>query len=120
MEESAFPTPAINKPPKKSKRFLFLVGTIIIIAIIIFAGPRFLGSNDQKEDSEITPTPTEFQIPTDTPEPSPSEEPTSTPKPTSSPTPKPASNPIDKATGLDRSKLSVEVQNGSGEAGVAG
>ena len=120
MEESAFPTPAINKAPKKSKRFLFLVGAVIIIAIIIFAGPRFLGSKDQKEDSEITPTPTEFQIPTDTPEPSPSEEPASTPKPTSSPTPKPASNPIDKATGLDRSKLSVEVQNGSGEAGVAG
>ena len=120
MEESAFPTPAINKAPKKSKRFLFLVGAIIIIAIIIFAGPRFLGSKDKKESSQITPTPTEFQIPTDTPEPSPSEEPTSTPKPTSSPTPKSASNPIDKATGLDRSKLSVEVQNGSGEAGVAG
>ena len=27
---------------------------------------------------------------------------------------------IDKTTGLDRSKLSVTIQNGSGEAGVAG
>ena len=120
MEESAFPTPAINKSPKKSKRFLFLILAIVIIIIIIFAGNKLLGSKNDKENSEITPTPTEFQIPTDTPEPSPSEEPTSTPKPTSSPTPKPASNPIDKTTGLDRSKLSVEVQNGSGEAGVAG
>lgn len=120
MEESAFPTPAINKTPKKSKRFLLLVLAIVIILIIIFAGNKFLGSKNKKENSKITPTPTEFQIPTDTPEPSPSGEPTSTPKPTASPTPKSASNPIDKATGLDRSKLSVEVQNGSGEAGVAG
>ena len=120
MEDSAFPAPAINKAPKKSKRFLFLVVAIVIIIIIIFAAPRFLGSKNNKESSKITPTPTEFQIPTDTPEPSLSEEPTSTPKPTNTPTPKPTSNPVDKATGLDRSKLSVEVQNGSGEAGVAG
>lgn len=119
MEESAFPTPAINKAPKKSKRFLFLIVAIVIILIIIFAGNKLLGSKNKKENTKITPTPTEFQIPTDTPEPSLSEEPTSTPKPTSSPTPKPTSNPIDKTTGLDRSKLSVEVQNGSGEAGVA-
>ena len=122
MEDSAFPTPAINKSSKKSKRFLFLVVVIVIILIIIFAGPRFFGSKNKKENSKITPTPTEFQIPTDTPVPSSAKEPTSTPKPTNTPTPtsKPASNPIDKATGLDRSKLSVEVQNGSGEAGVAG
>ncbi len=120
MEDSAFPTPAITKSPKKSKRFLFLVVAIVIIIIIFFLGSNFLGSKNKKENSEITPTPTEFQIPTDTPTPSSSEEPTSTPKPTSSPTPKTASNPVDKATGLDRSKLSVEVQNGSGEAGVAG
>jgi len=120
MEDSAFPTPAINKSPKNSKRFLFLVVAIVIILIIIFAGPRFFGSKNKKESSKITPTPTEFQIPTDTPVPSSTKEPTSTPKPTSSPTPKPTSNPVDKTTGLDRSKLSVEVQNGSGEAGVAG
>ncbi len=120
MEDSAFPTPVINKSPKKSKRFLFLVVAIVIIIIIIFAGNKLLGSKNKKENSKITPTPTEFQIPTDTPAPSPSGGPSSTPKPTVSPTPKSASNPIDKATGLDRSKLSVEVQNGSGEAGVAG
>ena len=120
MEDSAFPTPAISKSPKKPKRFLFLVVAIVIILIIIFAGNKLLGSKNNKESSEITPTPTEFQIPTDTPEPSPSEEPTLTSKPTSSPTPKPTSNPVDSSTGLDRSKLSVTVQNGSGQAGVAG
>ncbi|OGH14203.1 MAG: hypothetical protein A3H50_01040 [Candidatus Levybacteria bacterium RIFCSPLOWO2_02_FULL_37_10] len=120
MEDSAFPTPAISKSPKKPKRFLFLVVAIVIILIIIFAGNKLLGSKNNKESPKITPTPTEFQIPTDIPEPSPTDEPTSTPKPTNTPTPKPSSNPIDKTTGLDRSKLSVEVQNGSGEAGVAG
>lgn len=120
MEDSAFPTPAINKSPKKPKRFLFLIVAIVIILIIIFAGNKLLGSKNKKNNSKITPTPTEFQIPTDTPAPSPMDEPTSTPKPTSSPTPKPTSNPVDKTTGLDRSKLSVEVQNGSGQAGVAG
>src|SRR3990167_9003906 len=61
MEESAFPTPAINKSPKKSKRFLFLIVAIVIIIIIIFAGNKLLGSKYDKENSEITPTPTEFQ-----------------------------------------------------------
>ncbi|OGH38977.1 MAG: hypothetical protein A3B44_03710 [Candidatus Levybacteria bacterium RIFCSPLOWO2_01_FULL_38_21] len=120
MEESAFPTPAINKSPKSSKRFFFLVAAIVIIVIIIFAAPRFLGSKNKKEGSKITPTPTEFQIPTDTPAPSLTEGPTSKPTNTPIPTSKPTQNPIDKATGLDRSKLSVEVQNGSGETGVAG
>ncbi len=121
MEDSAFPTPAINKSPKKSKRFLFLIVAIVIILIIIFAGNKFLGSNSNEEESDITPTPTEFQIPTDTPTPSlPEETSTPTPKSTTTPTPKSASNPVDKTTGLDRSKLSIEVQNGSGEAGVAG
>src|SRR3989338_8184393 len=115
MEDSAFPTPAITKPPKNRKRFVYLLVTIVIIIIIFFAGSSFLGSKNNKESSEITPTPTEFQIPTDTPE-----KPTLTSKPTSSPTPKPTSNPVDKTSGLDRSKLSVEVQNGSGQAGVAG
>lgn len=119
MEDQAFPTPAITKPPKNRKRFVYLLIAIVIVLIIIFAGNKFLGSKNNKESSKITPTPTEFQIPTDTPEPSPTDEPTSTPKPTNTPTPRPSSNPIDKATGLDRSKLSVEVQNGSGEAGVA-
>ena len=119
MEDQAFPPPAITKSPKKSKRLLFLVVAIVIIIIIHFAGSSFLGSKNNKESPKITPTPTEFQIPTDIPEPSPTEEPTSTPKPTNTPTPKPSSNPIDKTTGLDRSKLSLEVQSGSGEAGVA-
>ena len=57
---------------------------------------------------------TEYQFPTDTPPP-----PTGTESnPTVAPTAK-AVNPIDAATGLDRSTLSVEVQNGSGVTGAA-
>jgi len=78
----------------------------------------FFGSSQQKQVASVTPTPAEFQFPTDTPQPSisPTEE---TGETTITPTAK-AVNPIDSSTGLDRSTLSVEVQNGSGEPGIAG
>jgi hypothetical protein len=46
--------------------------------------------------------------------------PTTAPTPTINPLITPTINPVDKDSGLDRSKLSVTVQNGSGAAGVAG
>jgi len=120
MEENPFPTPAINKSARNPKRFLFLLAGFALLLIIIFAGTRLIGG-DKEKNIAPTPTPTEFLIPTDTPVPS-EEEATPTPKPksTSTPTPKASVSPIDPATGLDRSKLSVEVQNGSGVEGVAG
>ena len=60
-----------------------------------------------------TPSPTEG-LPTETPTP------TLVPNTTTTPTPVPTLNPIDQASGLDRSQLAVTVENGSGEAGVAG
>lgn len=108
-------TPA---PRKINKRFLYLLGLIIFL-MVAFAGYRLLGSQTSpNQNTSQTPTPTEFVIPTDTPTPA-EETPTPTVEPTDTPTPKPTQNPIDSATGLDRSKLSVTVQNGSGEAGVA-
>lgn len=85
-------------------------------------GSKFLGTGKNAGTGDITPTPTEFIIPTDTPAPTSSETPTVTPKPTKTPTPtlKPSASSIDQASGLDRKDLSVTVQNGSGEAGVAG
>ena len=77
-----------------------------------------LVTNKQKEIPSITPTPTEYQFPTDTPAPN-ANPTTEAGKPTPTPSTKPV-NPVDASTGLDRSTLSVEVQNGSGEAGVAG
>jgi len=123
MEDVSFQSPALNKPVKKSKRLIFWIVILIVIGILVVMGFRFFGGKNQKSDSDkITPTPTEFIIPTDTPTPSLSEEPTPTSKLENTPVPtsKPAANPIDKTTGLNRSKLSITVQNGSGETGVAG
>ena len=122
MEENTFHqgTPAA-KPQKRSKKLFFYLIVIIVVLVIIFTGWRLLGSKSQKKlNVKITPTPTEFSIPTDTPTPTNNPSVSPTPKLTSAPTSKPTSNPIDKTTGLDRSKLTVSVENGSGEAGVAG
>lgn len=109
-----FEPPAYAPTQKKRSRFLPLFLVAIVIAILFFGARQFLGSRNA---SEITVTPT----PTPTEEPTPTKEPeiTSAPKPSSTPTPKPTKNPVDKTTGLDRSDLSIAVQNGSGEKGVA-
>lgn len=119
MEETPFEaTPAPSSLPKRkiNRRFIYLVFAICFLAIL-FIGYKALNPSKsqttQTTSLEASPT-----IPTDTITPTPEE--TSTPTPTNTPTPKPTGNPVDKATGLDRSKLSVTVQNGSGEEGVAG
>lgn len=125
MEDSSFQSPAsqFNYPaPKsagKSKKFLFIIIFFIVLIAVIFVVQKLLfGTKKEEVKPEITPTPTEFQFPTDTPTPSvkPTDEPE---KPSSTPTTK-AVNPVDASTGLDRSTLSIEVQNGSGVAGAAG
>jgi len=122
MEDSSFQSP-INQfnysspeVPKKPKKFIYVVLFLIILVGFLLTKNFFFGSNKQKEVPSITPTPTEYQFPTDTPALSPT---VSESEPTATPTTKPV-NPVDQSTGLDRSTLSVEVQNGSGETGVAG
>lgn len=124
MEDTSF-QPPINQfnysspeMPKKPKKFIYLVIFLIIVVGFFLVRNLFFGSSSQNEESVITPTPTEYQFPTDTPVPSvsPTEEPDE--ESTVTPTTK-AANPVDSATGLDRSILTVEIQNGSGEAGVA-
>lgn len=113
------PVPAPARQ-KSRKRFFMLLAGIIIVILIIFAGTKILGSKGNKTTAEITPTPTQeilTETPTETPTASPTA--TTTPTPTSTPTPKPSANPVDSATGLDRSKLGVAVQNGSGVTGAA-
>lgn len=107
--------PLQSQKPNSPRRFLFLIVFIILLFALGFGTTKFLGSKNAPLPTS-TPTPTEeFEIPTDTPAPNVSPTPESSP----TPTPKPTVNPVDKATGLDRSDLSVSVQNGSGEAGVA-
>lgn len=120
MEETPLEaTPAFAAPGKKkiNKRFVYLIIAVLLIILSFFAYNIF--GKSQKQDINDVPAvtaPTDF--PTSTTEPTSSESPT--PSPTNTPTPKPTVNPVDKTTGLDRSKLSVTIQNGSGVVGAAG
>lgn len=121
MEDSSFQSPVSQfnysspAPASKSKKFLKLaIFAIILIGLIWGVQKLFFGGKEAKPVG-ITPSPTEYQFPTDTPEASPAAD---AEKPTTTPTTK-SVNPVDGATGLDRSTLLVEVQNGSGETGVA-
>src|SRR3989344_1682882 len=123
MDENPFPTPSLDKKPasKKRKRFVFLFFAIVFILLLIYVGSKVLNSNKSSQEADITPTPTEeFIIPTDPPTPSISEELIPTAKPTTAPTPKSSTSSVDKTTGLDSKNLKVNVENGSGEKGVAG
>jgi len=121
MEDSSFQSPVNqfsynSETQKKPKKFVYLIILLVILGGFFLIRNFFFGSNKEKQTPEITPTPTEYQFPTDTPVPSIS--PTvEAGKPTVAPTK--SVNPVDQSTGLDRSTLSVEVQNGSGETGVA-
>jgi hypothetical protein len=122
MEDSSFQSPinqfnySSSETPKKPKKFFYLVIFIVILAVFFLIRNLFSGSDKQKQTSQVTPAPTEYQFPTDTPVPSISPAAgNSVVSPTAGEV-----NPVDQLTGLDRSTLSVEVQNGSGEVGVAG
>ena len=109
-------------PGKKSKKWLMILIAIIVLGLIVFGATQFFGGSGGSQ-AELTPTPTEFQFPTDTPAPTePDATPTGEPDATKAPSPtsKSSANPVDKATGLDRSKVSISILNGSGTAGVAG
>ncbi|MFH1186617.1 MAG: LytR C-terminal domain-containing protein [Candidatus Levyibacteriota bacterium] len=112
----------INPRPKKRlpSRAIFLIVAVVILLLIIFAISRSFFGGSSEEKIEPTPTPTEFQFPTSPPEESLAPETSPTDEPTKEPTLKPTSNPVDKESGIDRSELSISVENGSGVAGVAG
>ncbi len=106
------PTPSRRNP----RRLLYLV-IFVALLLVLLNSIRILVF---KGKSSPTPTPTPTPTTVETPTPSPTPTNTSTPTPSPTPTPKPSAsaNPVDKTTGLNRSKLSIDVQNGSGEAGV--
>jgi hypothetical protein len=112
MEETSFEAiPTFTPQRRRSNKWPAFLILAIVLLILLFLGFRVVSSSKSP-----TPTPTPAVaviIPTDTPTP--------TANPSLSPTPavSPTITPIDKASGLDRSKLSVTVQNGSGAAGVA-
>jgi hypothetical protein len=115
MEESLIETiPAFGPKPQKpvNKRFIYLVLTILFLIVAFFSykifGPKTKGAISNNSAAVVAYTPT---LPISN---------TVTTIPTVDSSITPILNPIDKTTGLDRSKLSVTIQNGSGEEGVAG
>jgi len=116
MEETPLEAIPTFTPQRRqtNKRSAYLI-LVIILIILLFLGYRAVSSN---KTSMSTPTPTPAGsaaavTPTATPTP------TTVPSVTPTVTPKPTVNPIDKDSGLDRSQLSVTVQNGSGAVGTA-
>lgn len=105
------PEPQYPAPRKRSPRkFLYLLGGVVVVLILLNV-VRVLTSKSSKAPSP-TPTPTfSFESPSPTEQPSPTE--------SASPTASPVSS-VDKTSGLDRAKLSVQIENGSGVAGAAG
>ena len=125
MEETTYQesSSSVERPKKKfPKKLLVLVLVLVLIGGLLYFGSRYLGSSDEESTIEES---TEF-IPTAVIEPTVDEstqEPTPEEDEDTSPTPKPtgssSSDSQDEASGLDRADLTVEVQNGSGVAGVA-
>jgi hypothetical protein len=96
----------------RSRIILIIIGVIILIALIAFAVIATGGRGEQ----EVIPTPTET---VETPTPTVAEE-TPTPEEDSIPTPTTKTTPAPTtSSGLDRSDLSIAIQNGSGVAGAA-
>ncbi len=98
-----------------AKKYLAIVIFVVVIGLLIFGATKVFKSSNNKID--ITPTPTQEVVPSDTP--IPTEAVSGTPTPTEKPTPAPKSSSIDKATGLDRSKIAIHVLNGNGTSGVS-
>ncbi|HVT01604.1 MAG TPA: LytR C-terminal domain-containing protein [Patescibacteria group bacterium] len=115
--------------PKASgnlKRYGLIVFAIIVLGLVIFGVTRFIGgSSNSNSNTTETPTPTIEMLPTDTPTPTEDTSPTPATSPTKGATATPAptkastGSSVDKATGLDRAKLSIHVLNGSGTAGAS-
>lgn len=111
MEETPFEAIPTFTPQRRqgNKKPAYLILAIIIV-ILLLLGFKAVASHK----ATPVPTPTPIVV-APTPTPTPTVSPSVTPEVSVTPT----VNPVDKDSGLDRSKLSVTVQNGSGTAGVA-
>lgn len=136
-------SPLSERRGRDKKRAVKFVAIIIITLALILIALGIIGATAGKNPSVVTPTPTipSVQVlPTETPIPSPTpEDDEITPSPvrgrTPTPTPsKPAATKVPDRTptpakttpaptstsGVNRSDLSIEIQNGSGISGAAG
>ncbi|HZQ29803.1 MAG TPA: LytR C-terminal domain-containing protein [Patescibacteria group bacterium] len=109
---SPYTTSGMPSKRRNPKKLLLILGAIVVLLLL----GNFVRGKIFKSSPAATPTPT--PVATETPSPSPEE--SSSPSASPTATPKAAVNSVDKASGLDRANLSVAIQNGSGESGVAG
>lgn len=126
---SAPSTSSAKGPGRKGKKLIFLIIIIVILAAIAFGAMQLLGNGGGSATLSPTPTIEQFIAPTEETTPTPEETTNETPEVTKKATPTTAATPtkaaasssssVDKATGLDRADLTIQVQNGSGESGVA-
>lgn len=121
--KSSFSQDPFKPPSRSSNRFFIIVAFLIIIAISSFGGYKFLSSKEEiKNEVSPTPLPTEFFTSTETPTPTPTEKEPAPTNETKKPSPAPTKAPVKKTLGsstTDKSSLTVEVLNGSGEVGAA-
>lgn len=106
-----------TKKENGSKKLFIIIGIIILILAIggaIFA----INGASKKEDITPTPTPTQEITPTETETPTPSTSVTPTPSKKVTPTPTKPKTTTTDASGLDRSTLSIAIQNGGGVPGA--
>lgn len=115
--EPTSPSPVMSadrtfgRAPKKGNRAVIILIILAIIIVGIFIALR--GSNsEEKKEEEITPTVEVIEEPTA--EPTEAEE---SPTPTKKPTPTVKPTPSEVTSAYD---MRIQVQNGSGEVGVAG
>jgi hypothetical protein len=117
-----------KKTSKRPRGILFLLSLVALILIGLFVALRFFSVDSMIASiTQSEPTPTERPEPTPEPTVAPTEEPDTTPSPTGrrgSPTPTgkkgtPTPTGSKSVSGIDRSLLTVAVQNGSGESGAA-
>ena len=68
MEDTTLQPGVLDKSPKRSKFLIFFIFSILII-VAVFGGWRFLSSRTETTKSpKVTPSPTEYQLPTEAPE----------------------------------------------------
>jgi hypothetical protein len=120
MEETGFPdvSSSFRKQTTKRPRILvFLIVFLVLLGALVFAGSRYLNSQEE----QLAPTSAPTQAPTEAP--TPTAEVSGSPTPETSPTGGTTPSVTPKTTGAaDAAKadLSIQVLNGSGVSGAAG
>lgn len=126
MEElSSHDYETAKRPTKFPRNLLLVTFFILFIGILAVIGIGYFAAGDKKP--AITPTPITAPttaLPTEPPSPTvvTSVTPTGSAKTAKTPTPSlsvATGGSVDKATGLDRTQLTVQILNGSGVAGAA-